>query len=203
MQLSFSEMESVFSRRFELPVPTIAFRARLQHLQRSHFPTGVNTGKGKRAVYGWRQLLQLSVALDLIEAGFTPDVAKGLVLVESRDIFDAASALAANLSIAELVRAATTGRLPLLKRPFVLTSAKALSSLGELPDEVVLLSIVPATAFFGQMRAGNPRASAGTFIDLGARLLSMLESVSAVAKQELGTVVADLKEWATQHAVNP
>lgn len=203
MQLSFGEMESIFSQRFDLAVPTIAFRARLQHLQRNHFPTGVNTGKGKRAIYGWRQLIQLSVALDLIEAGFTPDVAKGMVLLESSDIFNAVCSLGLALSKTELVRAATTGKLPISKRPFVITSARALSSLSRLPDDEILLSVIPATAFLGQMRAGNPAAAAGTYIDLGARLSSLLKSVSGVTQQELSTVAADFQEWATQHVVNP
>ncbi|WP_145916849.1 hypothetical protein [Erythrobacter sp. QSSC1-22B] len=48
------------------------FRARLKQLQRSGWPTGVNTG-GKRPRYGARQLLELAFVLELLECGISPD----------------------------------------------------------------------------------------------------------------------------------
>jgi hypothetical protein len=72
-----------------------------------------------------------------------------------------------------------------------------------LPDDEILLSVVPATAFLGQMRAGNPAAAAGTYIDLGTRLCSMLKSVSTVTQHDLDTVAGNFQAWATEHVVNP
>ncbi|GBH29689.1 hypothetical protein [Sphingobium xenophagum] len=53
-----------------------AFRARLKHLQRLGFPSGINTGKGKAAEYNWREIIMLAVALQLIELGLAPEKAK-------------------------------------------------------------------------------------------------------------------------------
>lgn len=78
--LSFKQVEAVFMERFGISEDrTIAFRGRLQHLQRLGFPDGVNTGKGKKAEYHWRQMIQLMTALDLIDLGLTPDAAGQLV----------------------------------------------------------------------------------------------------------------------------
>lgn len=54
------------------------FRARLKQLQRSGWPTGVNTG-GKRSEYGAHQLLELAFVLELLECGISPERAVRLV----------------------------------------------------------------------------------------------------------------------------
>jgi hypothetical protein len=55
------------------------FQARLKHLQRLKFPEGVNTGKGKPAQYKFSHLMQMVIAIELIQAGMTPQVAADLV----------------------------------------------------------------------------------------------------------------------------
>ena len=51
----------------------VAFRGRLQHFQRLKFPAGVNTGKGNKVRYGWKELFLLGLALEYVEIGSTPD----------------------------------------------------------------------------------------------------------------------------------
>lgn len=50
-----------------------AFSNRLKHLQRMGFPPGVNTGRGRAAIYYAEHVFLLSVALQLSEFGFTPE----------------------------------------------------------------------------------------------------------------------------------
>lgn len=56
-----------------------AFKARLKHLQRLGFPAGVNTGKGRRAVYDWLQIIELNLAFELIGFGLPPELAVDIV----------------------------------------------------------------------------------------------------------------------------
>lgn len=71
--LAFSEVEIVLARNLGVtPANTAKFRARLKQLQRSGWPTGVNTG-GTRPDYGAQQLLELGVVLELLECGVSPD----------------------------------------------------------------------------------------------------------------------------------
>src|SRR4051812_22369853 len=76
MELTFSQLEAVFAERFDIPPGrAVAFKGRLQHLQRMELPEGSRTGRGTKAIYGWKQIVQLMVALDLLDLGLTPDVA--------------------------------------------------------------------------------------------------------------------------------
>lgn len=72
----------------------VAFRARLKHFQRLGVPSGVNTGTGKRAAYGLDQLLQLSLAMQMLELGLSPERITVLLQnwIRQRDfIFEVAS----------------------------------------------------------------------------------------------------------------
>ncbi len=50
-----------------------AFSNRLKHLQRLGFPPGVNTGRGRAAIYYAEHVFMLAVALQLSEFSFTPE----------------------------------------------------------------------------------------------------------------------------------
>jgi hypothetical protein len=73
IELGFSDVESVLARLNRVAeAKRVAFRARLKHFQRLGFPEGVNTGTGKRAIYGVRQLFQLVLAMELTQTGMAP-----------------------------------------------------------------------------------------------------------------------------------
>ena len=204
MELGFKETEAIFAARYGLTEPSIAFRGRLQHLQRGEFPKGVNTGKGKKAVYGWSQLTQLGVALDLIEVGLTPDVAKRLVQAELEQVLRGAASIGVRLSEAELMKAATSHSLSFAKSVFVITSARALSSLAKAEsEEDQELDVISGTALIAQIRGGNPYAASMTYIDLGIRTVLILSFISRFTARELGSVVADFQTWASDNVINP
>ena len=77
--LAFSEVEIALANNLRVtPANTAKFRARLKQLQRSGWPTGVNTG-GTRPDYGAQQLLELAFVLELLECGVSPDRAVRLI----------------------------------------------------------------------------------------------------------------------------
>lgn len=52
----------------------IAMMGRLKHLQRLGWPPGSNTGKGKRVKYTADQVVQVGLALEMIQLGLTPEI---------------------------------------------------------------------------------------------------------------------------------
>lgn len=73
MRLSYSQVLKILSGLNEIaPESDGAFRARLRHFQRLGFPRGSNTGKGKSAEYDLEMLMQLTLAIEFMQAGITP-----------------------------------------------------------------------------------------------------------------------------------
>ncbi len=77
--LTFSQVETTLASHLGVKEQhRDKFRARLKQLQRSGWPTGVNTG-GKRPKYEARQLLELALVLELLECGISPERAVRLI----------------------------------------------------------------------------------------------------------------------------
>ena len=94
MRLGYAQIEELLEARHDIDAAHhAAFRGRLQHLQRREFPSGVNTGKGRRATYGWRQVVELAVCFDLMECGLSPDAAISIVNDSSSEIIRAVKGL--------------------------------------------------------------------------------------------------------------
>ena len=73
VELAYADIERVLARLNRIADDKrTAFKARLKHLQRLGFPTGANTGTGKRAVYNADMLFQLVMAVELIQCGLPP-----------------------------------------------------------------------------------------------------------------------------------
>lgn len=72
--LSFSQAAELLQGVHAIAPHSIGtFRARLKHLQRLGFPSGINTGKGKAAEYGWREIILIEIAIQFIELGISPE----------------------------------------------------------------------------------------------------------------------------------
>jgi len=56
------------------------FRARLKQFQRMGFPPGINVGRHAKASYSADNLFQMAVALELLQAGLSPERATKSVL---------------------------------------------------------------------------------------------------------------------------
>jgi hypothetical protein len=73
LEFGYAEVERVLAELHRIADDKrTAFRARLKHFQRLGFPEGANTGTGKRAVYSSDMLLQLVMAVELVQCGLPP-----------------------------------------------------------------------------------------------------------------------------------
>lgn len=73
VDLTFGDVEATLAAMHRIrPEKRIAFRARLKHLQREGWPEGANTGTGKRFSYTLTALMQMALALELLQAGLSP-----------------------------------------------------------------------------------------------------------------------------------
>lgn len=80
IQLSTREVEKIVAYVFEVPeADELALRARLENLRKKGCPHGLVTGRGKVARFDFGQLIDVSVALALIDAGLSPDYAVSAV----------------------------------------------------------------------------------------------------------------------------
>lgn len=78
---------------------TVAFRGRLQHFQRLGFPAGINTGRGRSVAYSFGQLLELSLAIELIQMGLTPERAVAVLRSSKFAVYQSVSSAVENESI--------------------------------------------------------------------------------------------------------
>jgi hypothetical protein len=194
-------MERTFAERFAVaPECMSTFRGRLQHLQRQKsFPDGVNTGKGKKAVYGWRQLLQLTVALDLIDLGLTPEVAVERVRSQSgvdrliRAAYEVSHRFSGVTALSEAIEAT---HCPLEKTAYVLTSAAALS-FSDSRDKPYLI-VIDGGALISRLRDDPAITPAEGMIDFGSRIMLVSRIVADVTGQAIGAVAEDLRGWTHQ-----
>ncbi|MCC4252247.1 hypothetical protein LL251_07405 [Sphingobium naphthae] len=71
--LTYRDVEETLAAVHRIrPDKRIAFRARLKHLQREGWPEGANTGTGKRFNYQLSSLMQMALAIELLQAGLSP-----------------------------------------------------------------------------------------------------------------------------------
>ena len=80
MKFSFADVDCALATVHEIREPKRkAFTARLQNLQKHGFPTGTNTGRGRRASYEPGHVVLIGIALELIQLGLTPERAVNLI----------------------------------------------------------------------------------------------------------------------------
>lgn len=201
MNLTFNQVEAVFVQRFDIPDDrAVAFRGRLQHLQRLNFPQGVNTGRGKKANYGWLQVIQLTVALDLIDLGMTPDVAAKTVKQGSDRIIDAVSEVALAFETAQkLSKAMIKARCPFGITKIAVFSAYSLtfSRPDDQPGMILTYSGKDFLEQFAKDPAVEPTAA---FVNLGARMMLVGQFVGRTTSLDPVKVADDLLGWANDRA---
>lgn len=186
------------------PQRTLAFRGRFDRLRKLGCPSGVNTGKGRPAVYGWTQLIQLSLALDLINLGVAPEHAAEVVTTHDHSL------RVATLRLTQLIgsqkafaHAVEEEKWPLFKTVFLLIDAGALSSFTQGGSNAwPSLSLQEGKTILEWMRAATAYESANIVIDLGTKVAQLTHLAALWSGTEIADVVADFAEWADQH-VNP
>lgn len=194
MELSYKQVSEVFGLRYGIQPSggegAVAFRARLQHLQRNAFPSGVNTGKGKRAAYGWEQLIELSVALDLIDLGLTPDLVRSLVLGEREHILTAARLFRHMQGAEQLCDELLANHHDFDESMILSINTNSLSNLADSQKSIRLNYLKGHDFVEGQLRSGIAECDDFSYpthtivIDLGRRLFFLFDSIAAVLGQQ-------------------
>ena len=196
MNLTFNQVEAVFAQRFGIPSEkAVAFRGRLQHLQRLNFPSGVNTGRGKKANYGWVQVIQLMVVLDLIDLGITPDVAARGVKQGTDRLMDAVCSVISGFETGEaLAKALTKARCPFGITQMAIASAYALTLMHG-RDEPTLILTQTGREFTDQLNKDPAIEPAAAFINLGSRMMLVGQMIGRVVPLDPIEVAMELFKW--------
>lgn len=201
MDLTFNQVEAAFAHRFAIPQDkAVAFRGRLQHLQRLKFPTGVNTGRGTKASYGWMQVIQLMVALDLIDLGMTPDAAARSVRQGTDRLIGAICSVISEFATPDaLAKALKKARCPFGITKMAVVSAFALS-FPRADDESALILTYSGKEFTEQLNKDPAVEPAAAFINLGSRMMLVGQSVGRISGLDPIDVATDLLEWSSNWA---
>jgi hypothetical protein len=199
MDLTFNQAEALFAKRFDIPAKkAVAFRGRLQHFQRLKFPAGVNTGRGTRASYGWVQIIQLMVALDLIDLGLTPDLASRSVRRNSDRLLGAIHKVVSSFeSVEALSRALKKARCPFGLTQFAVASVYALTLPG---GDGALIATKAGKEFTEELNKDPAVEPAVIIINLGARLMLMGHLISESGALKDIEVATDLMQWSDDWA---
>lgn len=74
---TFKQVETILADLFGVALEKRGtFVARLQQLQKLGLPHGTNVGRGARASYAYWQLAELTLYLDLLDCGYSPNLIK-------------------------------------------------------------------------------------------------------------------------------
>lgn len=201
MELSFKQVESVFARRFGIEGDhASAFRGRLQHLQRAGVPSQVNTGKGTRAAYGWRQLVELTVALDLIDLGLRPEVAVAQVHANTDKLLGSLSRIVSNFDDKACSKAILKGRCPYKCTEIIVISAGVLTmSQGEENGDGYLLTL-SARDFRRHVEQDPGVHPAEAHFDFGSRMMLIAQSAGKAVFPGPAETARDLLAWSAAWA---
>ncbi len=188
----YSEIFKILSKKHRISrKKTVSFRGRLQHFQRLGFPLGVNTGKGKRVKYTWRELFLMGLALEYVEIGSTPERIVQEIL-KFEDIL-----LESLAKVASPKNYETEGCFLLTE----LSGLLALKEENEWGEEMVLLNQSEITAVFsadGDDRYRSPYA----IIDLRQFVASILLAVFETIEIPKDQLLEDLKLWVLKSKPN-
>lgn len=197
MILSYRDVEDLFAARFGiLDDRRLAFRGRLDRLRQLGCPQGVNTGKGRPASFGWTQLVELALALDLVNLGFTPENTASL-LKEHLELIQIAIAQLIGLEDDDAVfRAATTEKWPSHQTMFLAAEVGALSGLmADGSNRSSRLQIINGQDISEWLAEATVYDTPIGLLDLGTRLGSLLLQTSIWSGKSIATVAADFRAW--------
>lgn len=202
MELSFKQVESVFAERFGIEGDqAAAFRGRLQHLQRAGVPSQVNTGKGTRASYGWRQIVELAVALDFIDLGLRPEIAVETVRAHAEKLLGSLHRILSNFDNEKAcAKSIAKGRCGYKCTEIIVTAAGVLSiSQGEERDGSYLLTL-SAPDFRKHVERDPGIHPTEAHLDFGSRMMLVAQLVGRAAFPGPIETARDLLTWSAEWA---
>lgn len=200
MQLAFKELEVILQTHFGVNEEgEAAFRGRVQHLQRAGIPAGVNTGKGRPAVYRWPQLIELLVVLDLIDIGLSPEAARVIVSDFRESLLDAAASFGDGCDEETFLQWISNEQCPIEESRIIITSWGALHALSG--GQEIIFECLNGAQFASSIADEESYRPASCMVNLSKKLLATLNYLRVKAICELGEaqgpkiVVEDFRSW--------
>lgn len=202
IQLKTRDVEEVIARRFAIAERgRTALRGRLEHLRRLGTPKGVQKGQGRAAVFGWDEVLQLAVAVELLNIGMTPDHAHNVVQSGVPDLLQGFAHFAFDIA-GGLRDAIEAKRAPIENAmPFLLT-ADAFSGMREesAVNPVMVVCLLAEDDFRELPGEGTiSRVS----LELGTTAVRLLDAMSKALDQPKSLLVESFQEWAASNVQYP
>lgn len=187
ISFQYSDIFEILSKKHQISKSkAISFRGRLQHFQRLGFPLGINTGRGKRVKYTWRELFLMGLALEYVEIGSTPERIVQEILKFEDMLLE---------SLAKVASPENYER----EGSFLITELSGLLALkreSQWGEKIVLLTQSEMNQVFsddGDDRYRSPYA----IIDLRQFVASILLAVFDIIEIPKDQLLEDLKRWSS------
>jgi len=80
VRLTYRALEDLLADLHHIsPKSRIALQGRIKNFQRYGWPGGTNTGKGRAATYGFREIIRLCLGFEMLQLGVSPERAVSLL----------------------------------------------------------------------------------------------------------------------------
>lgn len=211
LELSFGDVELILRARFSIDIDRMpAFRGRLQNLQRKGFPAGVNTGKGKPALYGFSQISELTLAFTFIDLGMQPDQAVELVQSRGTEIIEEIKGYVYFLDIERDLQAclevSKKGDMPKLRESpdsaVIVVYPNALGPLKTEDSQKPEMYILNVRDFREDFGGHTPFSSyPAIVIPTGEIIMRILFYVAIIKKWSAKETAASYLRWATDYGI--
>ena len=191
MQFTYKEIIAILLSIYEIDQPNmLAFRGRMQHMQRMGFPPGVNTGRGRPSCYAWRELFLLGLAFEYLEIGSTPERSVLEIMKFENQLLDGlASVILHDQQPSDANQS----------RHLLYVELSALSALKTNPEQRSNCSIFSPseifTAFSGQ--SNSKLSSPYSIVDLRQFFSIFVDQVSKTLEMPRADTLENVVSWAT------
>ena len=194
MQLQHKALVAVLAAMFDIDDPNlVAFKGRMQHMQRLGFPPGSNTGRGKPSTYGWRELFLLSMAFQFLEIGATPDRTIAYLTKAEEPLL---------VALRNVVKSVLEGKKAGDFENFLKVELSGLQSLQTNREEREQFCVLPhdkIKALFAS-EGGTISQSRYTFIDLAHVVSIALDEIGNLLPNDQDDNVKSLLDWSAPNS---
>jgi hypothetical protein len=176
----------------------IAFRRRVGHLRSYGCPGGLKTGSGRTAFYGWEQLVEQAVALDLIDAGVAPERAANLIGHEPfrlKGIVHTVVALDPDWRMCA-INAVANDMWPAAQSSFLFVQLRILGALSTRDCEYEpAFELVRASDLLAWRHRALAVERSGVVLDFGSILATLIRQVADFQQITRSEMIEDFYNW--------
>lgn len=202
LHLRTPQVERVLAIRFGIVEEgRTALRGRLEHLRRLGTPAGIKRGQGRAATYGWDELLELIVAVELLAVGLTPEHAHRIASTQFGEFRQAFTLLSFELG-AQAPEAVENRRVPPGIFAEVLVTADAFAGMRSPNAQRALFATTKSEQFDIHGLPGE-LLTARVALDVAPTALRLLHAMSKGLDLPGGLVLAEFNAWAIDNVQNP